>query len=59
MNWGLEDFIAAAVLVSGAAVGVWAIRRFAPNGSVRLIGYALVLVALVFIWAELAVGIFD
>ncbi len=58
MNWGAEDFAAAAVLIGGAAMGIWVVRRFAPNGMLRLFGYALVLAALVLIWAELAVGIF-
>ena len=58
MNWGAEDFIAAAILLGGAMAGVWAVRRYAPNPTMRLIGYALVLAALLLIWAELAVGIF-
>ena len=58
MNWGAEDFLAAFVLLGGAGVGVWAVRRFAPSPALRLIGYAFVLAALLLIWAELAVGIF-
>lgn len=58
MNWSIEDFISAFILLGGSALGVWAVRRFAPNGRVRLIGYALVIAALVLIWVELAVGIF-
>ncbi len=58
MNWGAEDFAAAATLLCGAALGVWAVRRFAPNRISHLIGYGVVLAALVLIWAELAVGIF-
>lgn len=58
MNWGIEDIIAAAILLGGALLGVLAVRRFASNGNARLMGYAMVIAALVFIWAELAVGIF-
>ena len=58
MNWGAEDFLAAAILLTGAGVGVWTVRRFAPTAGLRLIGYALLLTALLLIWAELAVGIF-
>jgi hypothetical protein len=58
MNWGGEDFLAAAILLASAVIGVWAVRRFAANGVLRLIGYAFVLAALLLIWAALAVGIF-
>ncbi len=58
MNWGIEDFIAAAILLGAAALGVWAVRRFAHDGGVRLLGYGVVIATLVIIWAELAVGIF-
>ena len=58
MDWGLEDIIASAVLLGGAAIGVWTVRRLAPNGKVRLLGYGVVITGFVLIWAELAVGIF-
>lgn len=58
MNWGAEDFMAAAILLGGAGIGVWAVRRVAPNGMMRLAGYGVVLTALVLFWVELAVGIF-
>ena len=58
MNWGSEDFAAAAILLGSAGIGLWAARRFAAKGLVRLVGYAAILGVLVLIWAELAVGIF-
>ena len=58
MNWGGEDYLAAAILLGGALIGVAVVRRLAPRPALRIVGYGLVLAALLLIWAELAVGIF-
>ena len=58
MNWGGEDYLAAAILLGGALICVAVVRRLAPRPALRIVGYGLVLAALLLIWAELAVGIF-
>jgi uncharacterized membrane protein YfcA len=55
MNWGPEDFLAAALLLGGAAVGVELALRLPRR--LRLPVAGLVLAAMLLIWAELAVGI--
>lgn len=58
MNWGLEDFLAAAALLLAAGAGVaWALRRFQSRGA-RTAAVAGVVLAVMLVWAELAVGIF-
>jgi hypothetical protein len=57
MNWGIEDFTAAAVLLAAAWIGITLVRHNV-HGRVRrpilLAGVVLVVLA---IWAHLAVGI--
>ncbi len=57
MNWGIEDVVAATMLVAAAALAVWLVRRFVRRKSSRLL--LTILVGLVFLatWAHLAVGI--
>lgn len=58
MNWGLEDFVAAAALLLAAGAGTaWALRRFERRGA-RTAAVAVILLAVALVWAELAVGIF-
>lgn len=57
MNWGIEDFAAAAALLTAAWLGITLVRRNVHGRVTRpilLIG--VVLVALT-IWAHLSVGI--
>ena len=58
VNWGPEDFIAAALLLGGAGLGFEAAVRLTRNRAYRAV-FALAITAAVFlIWAHLAVGIF-
>lgn len=59
VSWGIEDFVAAALLLFLAgAIAVCGIRRLhKPGQKFGLV--MLVLTALLVLWAELAVGLFD
>ena len=58
MFWGIEDLVAVAALLGGAAamiaIGLRVFRKPWP----RLVWSALVLLIVLIVWAELAVGIF-
>ena len=58
MNWGLEDVVAAAMLLSVAGIGVALVRRHVHGRRHRVALIALIVLALLVVWAELAVGIF-
>lgn len=58
MNWGPEDFIAGAVLIGLAGLGIELALRLFRSPRARLVGIAGVLFLFVLVWAELAVGIF-
>jgi CHASE2 domain-containing sensor protein len=57
MNWGVEDFIAAAVLLLAAVVGVVVVSKTVHNRLWRLVLTGLVILILLATWAQLAVGI--
>ena len=58
VNWGIEDFAAAALLLGGAGLALEAVLRFVRGTGARL-GLGLAIgVALMLVWAELAVGLF-
>jgi hypothetical protein len=59
VNWGKEDFLAAAVLIGGAGLGIELAVRLIKSRNVLLIAIAGVLAVLLLVWAELAVGIFS
>ena len=58
VNWGIGDFVAAAALLGGAGLALEAVLRFVRGTGAR-IGLGLAIgVALLPVWAELAVGLF-
>lgn len=58
VNWGMGDFVAAAALLGGAGLALEAVLRFV-RGTGAPIGLGLAIgVALLLVWAELAVGLF-
>lgn len=58
VNWTAPDFIAAAVLLLGTGLTCELVLRKVKKTEHRIALCALLLAALVLIWAELAVGIF-
>lgn len=59
VNWGAEDFLAAALLIGGTGLGVELAARFIKTRGTMFIAIAFVVLVTVLIWAELAVGILD
>lgn len=59
MNWGKEDFIAAAVMLGGAGLGIELAVRLIKSRKAMMIAIVGVLAVLLLVWAELAVGIFS
>lgn len=59
MNWGpLDIFLAFMLLLCAATAGFLTIKKIKPKSG-RLVAIFLVFVALLLIWVELAVGIFN
>lgn len=57
-NWSGFDFLVAAVLLFGTAGLIFLIRTFIKNRNYRILLSLIIIVCLVLIWVELAVGIF-
>lgn len=58
VNWTLFDFIVAAVLLFGAGLAIEFIFRKMKRNNYRIAITLAILVMLLLVWAELAVGIF-
>ena len=58
VNWKLGDFVAAAILLLGSGLACEFVMRKAIKTTSRIAICAVILVVLVLIWLELAVGIF-
>lgn len=59
VRWGPGDFVVAAILLFGAGMVYTLAARLASSKFSRLLIGLLVLVALLTVWAELAVGLFS
>lgn len=57
VDWSLEDFIVAAILLVGAGLAIEAMVRVSDNTAYRLGAGLAVLTTLFMIWSNLAVGI--
>jgi hypothetical protein len=57
MNWGAEDFVAAALLLGGVGLAFEVAVRVTRSTLGRVLIGAVLLTALLVIWAELAVGL--
>ncbi len=58
VNWSAADFIIAALLLSAAGLGIELVLRKVTSTRNRLIVCGIIMLLLVLVWAELAVGIF-
>ena len=59
VNWGIEDFVAAGVLLFAAGMAYSLATRKARSAVQRRAVAALVLVVLAAVWTQLAVGLFS
>jgi hypothetical protein len=59
MKWGVEDFVAAGILLFGAGMVYTLVIPRANTRTQRFLVAAAVLLVLATVWAELAVGLFD
>lgn len=59
MNWGAEDYLAAALLVGGVGLGIEIAVCIFRTPVQRLAGAGVMIAAGLILWAELAVGILD
>ncbi|WP_287311638.1 hypothetical protein [Mesorhizobium sp.] len=57
MNWGIEDFTAAATLLAATCIGIALVRRNVHGRVLRPILLVGVVLVVLMIWAHLAVGI--
>jgi len=58
VRWDLEDFLVAGCLLFGAGVGMVLVARYTKRTGYRVALMGILALALVVVWAELAVGIF-
>lgn len=58
VNWGMEDFVAAGILLFGTGLACEVILRTVKTKQNRIVFCVVFLIALALIWVELAVGIF-
>ena len=58
VNWNLADFVVAGVLLLGTSLICEVVMRKVKETNHRIILCAVILVALLLIWIELAVGLF-
>jgi hypothetical protein len=58
VNWGIEDFAAAAILILAVVLGIVAVRYRVKAQPTRRILITVMVIAALAVWAHLAVGIF-
>jgi hypothetical protein len=58
VRWGPGDFLIAGCLILGVGIGMVLVARFTRSRGHRVALISLLALALLVVWAELAVGIF-
>jgi hypothetical protein len=58
VRWGLGDFLIAGCLIFGTGAGMVLVARYTKRTGPRVAVMGILALALVVVWAELAVGIF-
>jgi len=56
MDWTLSDFVVAGVLLLGLGSGIWIAAW--KGGRYKVVAVAAVILLFLWLWAELAVGVF-
>ncbi len=59
VNWGIGDFVVAGMLIFCARMAYAIVSMQLPNKPQRIAWALVILLALLLVWAELAVGIFS
>jgi hypothetical protein len=59
MNWSIADFVIAAAILLIAGMVYWIIIKKIHSTKNRVIGVSVLIVVLVLVWTELAVGLFN
>ena len=57
-NWSLFDFIIMGTLLLALSIGIQFIRNRVKPPKIRILLFGLLILLFLFIWIELAVGIF-
>ena len=58
INWGVLDFIIAATLLFGTGLFINLVKQKVSSKRLQVVIIVFILLALLLIWAELAVGVF-
>lgn len=58
VNWGPADFLVAAILLYGASLSIYAVKTKIQSPGIRTGMMVLILLAVLLLWLELAVGLF-
>lgn len=58
VNWSLFDFIAAGILLLGTGLAVELVLQKVKSRKNRILILGLIIILLLLLWAELAVGVF-
>lgn len=59
VQWGLLDFLIAAILLSGTAVAIEVVTSWVKTKRTRILIITAIICGLLLVWAELAVGVFN
>lgn len=58
MNWNAFDYLVIGALLIGSAGAYWFLAKKVPKKAHRIVIGIVIAAAVLYIWAELAVGIF-
>ncbi len=58
VNWSVMDFVMAGILLFGASLAIDFVVQKVKSSKNRIIICAIILILLLLIWTELAVGVF-
>jgi len=58
MNWGIEDWVAAALMLLGTGLGFALVFKTVRARKARVVLASVVVLVSLLIWAHLAVGVF-